>query len=230
MGAAESHYHMDVDRFGTLAYPVSGATTERPLLACWVLVLLGFLVPVLPLIPFVGYLVRVLVVSARGDPDPPAFLDDLSGLVRLGLGGTVVAVGYLAVPVVLLLVTVNGALGFSGELDGFVESLLFFSGSTIVLTLSLVAVYLFPVALISYGRERRLRAAVDRATVLSLPRRLNVFVGWAIGFVVVSVGAGVATAVLGRFRLGPVLASLVVAYTLVLASQYIGRAVARAER
>lgn len=221
---------MDGDRFGTLRYPVSGARSERPLLACWILVSLGFLVPVLPLIPFVGYLVRVLVSSARGDRDPPAFLADVSGLVRLGVGGSVVIVGYLAVPLVLLLVTVNGALGFAGELDGFVESLLFFSGSTIVLLVSLLAVYLLPVALISYGRARRLRAAVDRATVLSLPRRLNVFVGWAIGFTVVSVGAGVATAVFGFSRLGPVLAALVITYTLVLASQYIGRAVARVER
>lgn len=221
---------MGADRFGTLAYPISGATTERPLLASWILVLLALLVPVLPLIPLLGYLVRVLVRSADGEPDPPAFVTGLSDLLRLGIGATAVAVAYLTIPVVLLVVTVNGALEFSGELDGLVPGLLFFSGSTIVLVVSLLAAYLFPVALLAYGRERRLRAAVDRATLTSLARRLNVFVGWVLAFVVVSVGAGVARQLFGLTRLGPVLAALVAAYTLVLASHYFGRAVARAER
>lgn len=218
------------NRLERFAYPITGEARERPLLACWVLVLLGFLVPFVPLIPLFGYLVRVLVRSADGDTECPPFLTDGFELIRLGVGATVVLVCYLVVPLVLLLVTINGVLESSRALEGFTRTVIALSGSTVVLLLSLLAAYVLPLALTHYGRERRLRAAFDRSAISSLARRLNVFVGWVTALVVLTVGGAIGNALVTVSRVGPVLAALALAYTVVLASHHVGYAIARAER
>jgi CHASE2 domain-containing sensor protein len=38
-------------------YPIRGPTRERPLLYCWILFMIGFVVPVLPHVLVIGYLV-----------------------------------------------------------------------------------------------------------------------------------------------------------------------------
>lgn len=229
----DSRYSLDSmsrDVVKTLAYPVAGETVERPLLAGWILVLLGFLVPILPLIPFLGYLVRVLVSSGAGDTGSPPFMGDGPDTIRLGVSAAAISVVYLAIPVGLLVVTVYGLIESPRVPRDFAGTLIFFSGTTVVLILSLLASYLLPVALTAYGRERRLGAAFDYRTVGHLARSIDVFVGWAIAVAIAAVGAEVGLALLDLSALGPVLAALVFAYTAILTFHCLGGRIARAEQ
>lgn len=212
-----------------LAYPVGGAAGERPVLAGWILILLAFLVPVLPLIPLLGYLVAVLAASERGDDAPP-FLARPRHLLWRGLLATVVLAVYLAIPAIVLVVTVFGAVTVGGLRDaGFVATVTIYAGSTAVLTLSLAGLYLCPVGLGRLGAEGRLRAAFDGAALRSVGGHAAYFVAWVVGALVLGFAGLVATTALSITRLGPVVASLVLAYGSILAVHLWGRGLARTE-
>ena len=87
-----------------VTYPIAGDAAERPLLAVWLLLALSVVVPVLPAVPVVGYLVRVLAATERGESIPP-FLAEPRTLARRSVGGAVVSLAYLGVPFAALLVT-----------------------------------------------------------------------------------------------------------------------------
>ena len=218
------------DMLETLKYPIAGETMERPLLVGWILVLVSFLVPVLPLVPFFGYLVRVLVRSAAGNTSaPPALTNDLD-TVRLGVNATVVCVVYLAIPVVLLVVTVGGFAETARLFGTSTGPLVFSLSATVGLALLLLSSYLLPVALVVYGRKRHLSAVFEYRTIRVLARSTEMFVGWAATVAIGAVGAVIAVDVFNRSRLGPVLAALVITYTLVLVSHRLGVGIARAEQ
>jgi len=216
------------DAFRFLAYPVTGDARERPLLAGWIFVLFALVVPVLPLLPVVGYLVRVLLASADEASNAPAFLHDGFELVRLGVGATAVIVAYLAVPAVALVITVHGVVETGRIPEGFVETVTFFSGTTAVLFLSLVSSYLLPIAVVEYGRTRRLRAAFAPGTIGRLARSAHVFLAWTVALVTTAVGCSIALELLAFPRVGPVLAAPVLVYTSILAVHRLGVGVARA--
>lgn len=220
---------MGPDVTETLSYPVAGETAERPLLLGWILVLLGFLVPVLPLVVFLGYLVRVLASSASGAESPPS-VGAVPALVRRGVGGTVIAVAYLALPAVVLAVTFRGLTGSPRVPTGLAGTLVFSAGTTTVLCLALLSSYLLPVALTAYGRTGRLRAAFETDRLRVPATAGGVFVGWTVALVFVAVGAALSRAVVDVARVGPVIAALVVAYTATVACRRIGVGIARAER
>jgi hypothetical protein len=218
------------DMLEALKYPIAGETMERPLLVGWILVLVSSLVPVLPLVPFFGYLVRVLVRSAAGDTGaPPALTNDLD-TVRLGVNATVVCVVYLATPVVLLVVTVGGFAETARFFRTSTGLLVFSLSATVGLVLLLLSSYLLPVALVTYGRKRHLSAAFEYRTIRALARSTEMFVGWAATVAIGAVGAVIAVDVFNRSRFGPVLAALVITYTLVLVSHRLGVGIARAEQ
>lgn len=209
-----------------LAYPIGGSERERPLLAVWVLVLGSFLL-VVPAVAVVGYLVRVIDASDRDEP-APSFVADARTLLRQGIGGTGIAVVFLAGPFVALLITVYGAMfGVEGVEPGSTSTFVVYAGSTVVLFLSLLGAYLLPIALFRYGRTDSLRAAFSRTWLRGAATHGAYFAGWTLGAVLATIGIGLASALFGIARIGPVLAALVLAHAAIVTCHVWGRSLAR---
>lgn len=228
------------DPRGALAYPVRGPGGERPLLATWVCLLvtgavpllrflnvLGLLGSLLVTVPVVGYLVRVLAASERGDP-APRFLVEPVSLLRRGGGGLVLTVVYLAIPFALLAITVYGAIWTDRvpDLDSF-STLTIYAGSTMVIVLSMLGAYLLPVGLANYGRTGSLRAGVSRSGLRPILTNAAYFAGWTAAFGVVGFVTAIAVAVYGTTQVGPLVATGLLAYTLLFTVHVLGRALAR---
>ena len=210
-----------------VTYPIAGDAAERPLLAVWLLLALSVEVPVLPAIPVVGYLVRALAASGRGDP-LPAFLADGRTLLRRSLGGSVVCLVLLGVPFAALLVTLYGIVSLEPGADAPVGRIL--AGSTAVLFVGLLGTYLLPVSLTTYGRTGSLRRALSPSALRPVAGHAAYFFGWTLGFTAVVVTVGVSGALFTLSRIGPFAGTFVLAYGL-LATVYLwGRAVERAGR
>lgn len=218
-------------RYGVFGYSVGGEGRERPLVACWILLMLAFLLPLFAIVPvavLLGYLLRVLDASAGGDA-APRFLTAPRSLVRRGVGAVVVVVGYLAVPVAALLVTVYGAMTGVGEGDvSAAQSLLLYGGSTAVLVLFIVAAYLVPAALATYAESGSLGRAFGPGALRPLAGHAAYFARWMAGAVTVGLTAALASVGLQVRHVGPVVASLILAYGLLLAVHVWGLGVKRA--
>ena len=212
-----------------VTYPVAGDLGERPLLAVWLLLALSVVAPVLPLpaIPVVGYLVRVLAASERGDSLPP-FLADGWTLLRRSLGGSAVCAVFLGVPFAALLVTLYGIVSLEPGADAPVGRIL--AGSTAVLFLGIVGTYLAPIALTAYGREGSLRQAFSPDALRPVAGHAAYFFGWTLGFTALVVTVGIGGALFTLSRIGPLAGTLVLAYGLLVTAYLWGRAVERAKR
>lgn len=192
--------------------------------------LLAALVPVVPLVPVAGYLVRVLDRAASADPR--AFRDDacppsFRGVGRLfadGLAAAAVALAYLSVPLVVLVVTARGiGLAAVGADPSTATGVGFLAGSTVTVLLALAFAYPLPAALTAYARDRELRAAFDADRLWAAVTDARYFV--AVGIGVLAVGLAVALArPLNRLALG----FFVVFYAEVVAAALSGRAVGAA--
>ncbi len=170
-----------------LRYPTRGDEAVETFLIGGALHLVTALVlPILlalvlvPLVFVAGYLVRVLDhatsvdrLELRNDADiaPPTFRDPVR-LLRDGLAAMAVSVAYLVVPIVVLLVTVGGAIshGTSANGLGFGGAFTFLTGSIVTLLIAVTFVYFLPAGLIAYANTRRVRAAFEW-------RRLKAFAG-----------------------------------------------------
>lgn len=209
-----------------LTYPIRGPERERPFLAVWVLVLGSFLV-VVPVVAVVGYLVRVIDASDRDEP-APSFVADARTLLRRGLGGTALAVVFLAGPVLALLITVYGAMfGIEGVEPGSTSTFVVYAGSTVVLFFSLLGAYLLPIALFRYGRTGSLRAALSRKWLRGAATHGAYFAGWTLGAVLATIGIGLGTALFPIARVGPVLTAFVLAHAAIVTCHVWGRSLAR---
>ena len=210
-----------------VTYPIAGDAAERPLLAVWLLLALSVVVPVLPAVPVVGYLVRVLAASERGD-SIPAFLSDGRTLVRRSLGGVVVCLAFLGVPFAALLVTLYGIVTLEPGANAPVGRIL--AGSTAVLLVGVLGTYLAPISLTTYGREGSLRRAFSPAALRPVAGHAAYFFGWTLGFTALVVTVGVGGALFTLSRLGPLVGTFVLAYGLLVTAYLWGRAVERAKR
>jgi hypothetical protein len=210
-----------------VTYPIAGDAAERPLLAVWLLLALSVVVPVLPAVPVVGYLVRVLAASERGD-SIPEFLSDGRTLVRRSLGGVAVCVVFLGVPFAALLVTLYGIVTLEPGADAPVGRIL--AGSTAVLLVGILGTYLAPISLTTYGREGSLRRAFSPASLRPVAGHAAYFFGWTLGFTALVVTVGVGGALFTLSRLGPLVGTFVLAYGLLVTAYLWGRAVERATR
>ncbi|MFC7098830.1 DUF4013 domain-containing protein [Halobaculum marinum] len=183
-----------------------GAATEALVVGGGLHVLAAF-VPLVPLIPVMGYLVRVL--GAAGDAEDPGRLPTFRSpvsLLRDGLVGCLLALVFLLVPVVLLVVTVGGALSggaVGGPLDprtpiGYGATLI---GGTVTLLLAVAIVYPLPAVLAGYARAdgelgtvARVRAAFSRRRLWASVTSARYFYAWTVGVVLLLLGAGLASA------------------------------------
>ncbi|MFD1570967.1 DUF4013 domain-containing protein [Halorubrum laminariae] len=210
-----------------LTFPVRGSPRVDSLLVGGGLHLLAVWVPLLPLIAVAGYLSRVLAATATAeshvDPDRPDWRP-VGALLFDGFRLTATTVGYLAVPVALLVVTLGGPLeGF--DPTGTTDGLLFTIGSTVSTLLAAAICYPLPAALAAVAREGTLRAAVDRSLVGAAAQDA----GYLVATLLAAGGLGLAAALyepLNAVALGFFCAF----YVEVVAAAAVGRATGRAWR
>lgn len=205
-----------------LRYPARGSDAVFTVAVGGGLHLLAEWVPVLPLVFALGFVVRTLGHAAAPDErERPEFgLAALSGLVRDGLAGAVVAAAYLAVPVAVLVTTTWGLVGRGG---GGPAGLVVVLGATAALAFVAPFVYLLPAGLTGYAVEGRLRAAVDRRRLRRTGGDAHYLVAW-----LVAVGTLGVVAALYR-PLAPVVVGFFAAfYAEVAVAALLGRAAGEA--
>jgi hypothetical protein len=217
---------MSSSRYGPFGYPLGGSGGDRPLVAGWILILASVLIPLLPALPFVGYLVRVIAASSRDGTAPP-FFDRPLTLVRYTGGALLLSVVYLALPVAGLLITVYGLVNGTVSPDS-APTLLVYAGGTVVFTAFVVASYLLPAGLAGYARTDRLRDGLSGDWLRRTAGHAGYFTRWTGGMVALTLGASVANLLVAAGRSGVVVASLVVSYSLILTAHLWGRAVGKA--
>ncbi|WP_312909478.1 DUF4013 domain-containing protein [Natronosalvus caseinilyticus] len=207
-----------------LAYPLRGDHAETSLIAAWLCVLVHVLVvPVLPLVALLGYVVSVLVLGS--ERDPPPFLERT--VLRQALGAAGIAIAYGTVPLVIALSTVR-LLTESGEVPSGGGTFAVLVGSTTVLLVLGIAAYLLPIALANYGRAGSIRAGF--ADIVSVAGHGAYFVGWASGITLLLVGLALSSALVSRGGVALVAGTLIGAYAVLVSSRRIGRGYAAGRR
>ena len=210
-----------------LTYPIRGSPRVDALVVGGGLHLLAVWVPVVPFVAVAGYVARVLAATATVDPATAADRPDwrpVGSLLRDGLRLFATAAGYLAVPAVLLGVTLGGPLE-AVDPTGATDGVFFVVGSTVSTVLALALCYPLPAALVAVARERSLRAAVDTTLVGAATRDA----GYLVATLLSAGGLGVAA---GTYELlnAVALGFFVGFYVEVVAAAAVGTATGRAWR
>lgn len=208
-----------------LTYPIRGSPRVDALVVGGGLHLLAVWIPVVPFVAVAGYLARVLAATA--DPNTAADRPNwrpVRSLLRDGLRLFATAAGYLAVPAVLLGVTLGGPLE-AVDPTGATDGVFFIVGSTVSTVLALALCYPLPAALVAVARERSLRAAVDTTLVGAATRDA----GYLVATLLSAGGLGVAA---GTYELlnAVALGFFVGFYVEVVAAAAVGTATGRAWR
>ncbi|WP_331232838.1 DUF4013 domain-containing protein [Natronorarus salvus] len=203
--------------FEALRYPLRGEHAEKALLAAWLCVLVhSIALPVLALVPLLGYLATVL---ETGDEDePPTFLDRT--VLRRGIGASVLAGVYGAIPLGMALVTFY-LLAETGREPTGAGTLIVLAGSTTVLFVLATAAYLLPIALANYARSDSLRAGLKRLRPIAV--HAAYFVGWSSGSILGLLGLALTSALVDLGGVLAVLGSLVGAYMTIVAVRRVAR-------
>ena len=207
-----------------LRYPVRGEHAEETLLVGWICLFAhSQFLPVLPLVPAIGYLVLVLRSTLDGEATPPAVP---WAVVRRGTVGSLLLAGYGLVPVAVGAITFE--LAGSATLDPETgDSLFFLAGSTVTLFVLLGFLYVIPIALCGYAREG-ISGAVPDWGFTRIAGHGAYFVGWTAALVILALGRLVAGAVASLPVLGSVLVALWWWYVLLVCARRIGLAYAAA--
>ncbi|WP_123623742.1 DUF4013 domain-containing protein [Halorubrum sp. CSM-61] len=210
-----------------LTLPVRGSPRFDAVLVGGGLHLLAMWLPLVPFVAVAGYLSRVLAATAATESHETAERPDwrpFGPLIRDGLRFVATAVGYLAIPLVLLLVTLGGPLE-GIDPTGSTEGLVFVVGSTVATLLAFAICYPLPAALVAVARERTLRAAVDRSLVGAATRDA----GYLVATLLAAGGLGLVAAAYGPLN-AVALGFFVGFYAEVAAAAAIGQATGRAWR
>jgi hypothetical protein len=198
-----------------LWYPASGDRSDEVLVGAWALYLLAGLVPVLPLLPYVGYLVRVLAASASRDETAPV-PDDPRALISQGVVVGLVAAAYLAVPVAVTAGTAGG-LARAPRPTSLPSTLVVLAGGSVLLGVVLGFSYLLPASLTAYGVTGDWRRSFDRTALRLAGTHGAYFYRWWLGAVAFVAGTAVAGTLWSLGPVGRAVAPLPAVYCQVLA-------------
>ncbi|GAB7009623.1 DUF4013 domain-containing protein [Halorubrum trueperi] len=210
-----------------LTYPIRGSPRFDALVVGGALHLLAVWIPVLPFVAVAGYLSQVLATTAaadpRDDPDPPDWRP-IGPLLVDGFRLLATCVGYLAVPVVLLVVTLGGPLE-GVDPTGTTDGIFFIVGSTVSTLLAFAICYPLPAALVAVARERSLRAAVNASHIGAATQDA----GYLVATLLAAGGGGLAAAAYGPLN-AVAIGFFLGFYVEVVAAAAVGRATGRAWR
>lgn len=188
-----------------LAY-LRGEHAEEALLVGWICVLAHtLLLPVLALVPALGYLVATTRAVIGGESALPAA--EGRSLLHEGIAAGVICLVYGVFPFAVGAITISLATGATIDPEGG-ASLLFLMGSTVTLFVVLTGLYALPIALCRYATGGMRDALPDRSFA-GVAGHAAYFVGWTSALLIVAAG-GLAGGVAGAVPLiGPLLAALV---------------------
>lgn len=185
-----------------------------------IMTLFAFLI--VPLFAVMGYAVRVLDRTARGDDEPPAF-DDWGELIIDGAKAGIIAFVYTLVPtgVLLAFLVSGGLLGASGsDVLSAIGGIGILVGFVVWLALSLAVAYAVPAALANFAETRRLGAGFDWATMRRALVDRTYATGWLTAFAIIVVG-GVVSSLLNVVPVLGFIASAFVGFYVAVAAYYV---------
>ncbi|KTG27223.1 DUF4013 domain-containing protein [Haloferax profundi] len=200
----------------SINYLRNGEDWVKTVLIGGVLGLLSFLI--IPTFLVIGYLLRVVRATMRGDEEPPEF-DEWGDMLVDGLKGFAIAFVYFLIPAIVALVfgfagligiVAGGGSDAAGAFGGIVTLL----GLLVAFVLSLAAAYLVPAALANYAETDRLGAGFDFGTLRPILTSGKYATAWLTAFVVLFA----ASLVVGILNVVPLLGFVVGAFVTFYAS------------
>lgn len=173
------------------------------------------------LVLLTGFVSEVLVAD-----DSEAQRRSLRATIRTGLVTLALTVGFLAIPMVVLVTTVTGFIGGESP-PGSDEAPLLLLGSMSSIVAFVALAYALPAAITAVARTGRLRAALDFETMLPALRDPIYFLRWTVGFTLLVLAVGCAAVTIRSTDVVGLLAALVAAYLLIAGMRAIGLGYAR---
>ncbi|SFK88100.1 Protein of unknown function [Halogranum rubrum] len=173
---------------------------------------------VLPTILVVGYLMRVLRGTMRGDEEPPVF-DDWGDLAVDGLKGFVIGFVYFLIPAIVVGIAVflgvAGAIAGGGsDAAGLFGGLVALVGALVGFVLTIFAAYVTPAALANYAETDRMGAAFDFGELRPILFSGKYATAWLYAFALF-IAAGIVSGLLGATGVGAILSAFITFYALV---------------
>lgn len=179
------------------------------------------LVAPLPLVAWAGYCRRVVAATVADRDDPLPSFGPAPDRLRDGLVLVGVSLAYLAVPGVMLLVTVQGATRIDPATITMETGTVVVLGSTVTMFVALAVGYVYP-AVVARRLDRDDAPLVHPRGLLYVLRNPSYLVAWAVALVVALVGLGVSGQLFGGRGIPGLLAGLVAVYASVVAARLVG--------
>lgn len=201
-----------------VTYPMEDDEWLKTVLIGGLLMAFSFLL--VPLFLVYGYVVRTIVASLDGQPEPPAF-DDWGDLLVDGLLAWIIGLVYMLVPLAVGAITVGGSLvaiatGTEAGLAAGLSGLLF--GFLVTFVLALLFGYVAVAAVVNFAREGRFGAGFDLAVIREVAFHRDYAVAWLLA-VAVFVATGIVTSMVNVIPIvGFFLGAFVTFYATVVAA------------
>lgn len=203
----------------SVTYPMENEDWMKTVVIGGLLMLFSFLL--VPLFVVYGYLVRTIRERLDDNREPPVF-DEWGELLVDGLKAWVIGLVYMAIPLVVMGVTVGGAVvAMATGTDAGVAAGLsaLFAGLLVSFVLFLVFGYLAVAAVVNFAREGRFGAGFDVGVIREVAFSRDFAVAWLTAVAVFLV-AGVVVGVLNVIPiLGFVLGSFLTFFVSVVAAK-----------
>ncbi|AKU08855.1 DUF4013 domain-containing protein [Haloferax gibbonsii] len=208
----------------SLNYLRNGEDWVKTVLIGGVLGLLSFLI--VPTFLVIGYLLRVVRATMKGDEVPPVF-DDWGDMAIDGVKGFAIAFVYALVPAIIA-----GVFGFAGivgaaaggsDAAGALGGIVALVGLLLAFVLGLLAAYLIPAALSNYAETDRMGAAFDFGTLRPILTSGKYATAWLTAFAVLFASSIVVGVLNVIPLLGFVVGAFVTFYAAVAAYYIIGK-------
>ncbi|WP_424006094.1 DUF4013 domain-containing protein [Haloferax denitrificans] len=208
----------------SLNYLRNGEDWVKTVLIGGVLGLLSFLI--VPTFLVIGYLLRVVRATMKGDEQPPVF-DDWGDMAIDGVKGFAIAFVYALVPAIIA-----GVFGFAGivgaaaggsDAAGAVGGIVALVGLLLAFVLGLLAAYLIPAALSNYAETDRMGSAFDFGTLRPILTSGKYATAWLMSFAVLFASSIVVGVLNVIPLLGFVVGAFVTFYAAVAAYYIIGK-------
>jgi hypothetical protein len=209
-------------------YPRNSDDALVTILIGGVLTLFSFLL--VPLLPLYGYLMNVLRSGMDHGEEPPVF-DDWGDLFVEGAKVFVISLAYFLVPMIILAVTVGGAvISIIAGNAGAGAALGALAGFGLATLVSLVFYYVLPAALANFARSGDIGSAFAFGELRPVLLSGSYAKGWLLALGVIVVAAIVASLLNIVPLLGAIVGVFVTFYAIVAAFYIYGQAFEDASR
>ncbi|MFB6107047.1 MAG: DUF4013 domain-containing protein, partial [Halobacteriaceae archaeon] len=209
-----------------ISYPKEGESAVKTIAIGGVLTLFGFLL--IPILPVMGYLLRVLRETYDDHVDEPPVFEEWETLFVDGIKVLVVSFVYNLVPAIILFVFAGGAVvglatGDTGAAGLGIASL--FGGFVLAGIVGLVLFYILPAGLVNMGRTGRLGSAFAFSELRPVLFNGDYAMNWLMSIAVFII-AGVVSGLVGMIPLLGWIAGAFIGFYAYVASAYLwGRGV-----